>query len=121
MRAAYHHWPEQHANQFSSAEELRKWVQMKAGHREISARIPLTGVRKEIAEMLAAASIRAVGEYAVPLVHGSELIIWKPKSIAFATLGHKAFCDLNNEIDDVLKAEIGLTGDQLLQHSEAAA
>jgi hypothetical protein len=121
MRAAYMHWPESHEHQFASEDELRKWVQMKAGHREVAARIPLTGIRKEQAVILAEASIRAAGAYAVPVIHGTELVIWKPRSIAFHNLGHKAFCELNNAVDEVLQVEIGMSGDQLLQETEAAA
>lgn len=121
IKAALHHWPENHERQFASEEELRKFLTMKAGHREVTARIPLTGIRKEQAVILAEASIRAAGAYAVAAVHGSELVIWKPKSIAFNNLGHKAFCELNQAVDEILQAEIGLSGDQLLAEHEAAA
>lgn len=121
VKAAFTHWPESNERQFASEEELRKFLQMKAGHREITARIPLTGIRKEQAIILAEASIRAAGAYAVPAVHGAELIIWKPKSIAFDRLSHLAFCELNNAVDEILKAEIGLSGDELLKETEAAA
>ena len=121
IKAAFHHWPETHERQFASEEELRKFLQMKAGHREIAARIPLTGIRKEQAVILAEASTRAAGSYAIPVIHGTELVIWKPKSIAFHNLGHRAFCELNQSVDEILQAEIGLSGDQLLQETEAAA
>lgn len=120
-RAAFAHWPESNSRQFSDAEECRKYLQMLAGHREVAARIPLTGIRKEQAVILAEAAIRAAGAFAVPEVHGSELVIWKPKSINFASLGHLKFCDLNRAVDDVLVAQIGMTGDQLLAEHEAAA
>lgn len=121
IKAAFHHWPEIHERQFTSEDDLRKWLQMKAGHREIAARIPLTGVRREQAVILAEASIKAAGSYAVPVAIGSELVIFKPKSIAFNNLGHKAFCELNQAVDEILQAEIGLSGDQLLAEHEAAA
>jgi hypothetical protein len=57
----------------------------------------------------------------VPVIHGTELVIWKPKSIAFNNLGHRAFCELNQAVDEILQAEIGLSGDQLLAETEAAA
>lgn len=121
IKAAFLHWPETHERQFASEEELRKFLQMKVGHREVAARIPLTGIRKEQAVMLAEASIRAAGSYAVPVIHGAELVIWKPKSIAFNNLGHRAFCELNSAIDELLNSEIGLSGDQLLEETAAAA
>lgn len=121
IKAAFTHWPESHEHQFACEDELRKWLQMKAGHRDVAARIPLTGIRKEQAVILAEASIRAAGAYAVPVIHGTELVIWKPRSIAFHNLGHKAFCELGNAVDEILQAEIGLSGDQLLAETEAAA
>lgn len=121
LHAAYHHWPETHEHQFSDETELRKWLQMKAGHREIGARIPLTGIRKEHALILAEAAIKAAGSYAVPKIHKSELVVWKPKSIAFERLSHLEFCSLNNGIDAILQDEIGMSGDELLKHHEAAA
>jgi len=81
----------------------------------------LTGIRKEQAVILAEASIRAAGAYAVPVIHGTELVIWKPRSIAFHNLGHKAFCALNSAVDEILQVEIGLSGDQLLAETAAAA
>ena len=121
IKAAFAHWPEASSRQFSSEEELRKFLQMKAGHREIAARIPLTGIRKEQAIILAEAAIRAAGSYAVAAVHGGDLIIWKPKSISFHNLSHLKFCELNTAIDDVLKEELGMSGDELLAEYKAAA
>lgn len=121
MKAAFHHWPENHERQFADETELRKFITMKAGHREIGARIPLTGIRKEVAVTLVEAGIRASGTYATTAIHGSDLIVWKPKSINFKTLGHLPFCALNTAVDEILKAEIGLSGDELLREHEAAA
>lgn len=118
IKAAFTHWPELHEKQFASEDECRKWLQMRAGHREVAARIPLVGIRKEQAVMLAEAAIRAAGSYAVPVIHGSELVIWKPKSIAFDKLGHAAFCELNTTVDEILKTEIGLSGDELLNERQ---
>lgn len=121
IKAAFHHWPEAHERQFTSEEEFRKWLQMKAGHREIGATIPLTGISKERAMLLAEASIRAAGSYAVPTIHGDTLVIHKPKSISFSKLSHKAACVLFDEVAAVIRAETGLDPDQLLKETEAAA
>lgn len=121
MRAVFHHWPEAHATQFGDETECRKFLQMKAGHREIGASIPLVGVNRERALLLAEAAIRAAGSYAVPHLHGDTLVVFKPKSIAFAKLGHQAFCKLNDEIDAVIFNETGLEAEQLLKEHEAAA
>ena len=121
ISAAFHHWPEGHERQFSSSEELRKWLQMKAGHREIGASIPLTGINKDRAMLLAEASIRAAGSYAVPVIHGDVLVVWRPKSIAFDKLEHKAACALFDEVAAVIEAETGVPADRLLKEHEGAA
>lgn len=121
IRAAYHHWPETHATQFSDETECRKWLQMKAGHREIGARIPLVGMNKDRAVALVEAAIRAAGSYAVPLMHGGDLVVFVPRSIAFGKLSHLAACDLFNSVADVIKAETGIDADKLLREHERAA
>lgn len=121
VRAVFAHWPEWHETQFGDETECRKWLQMKAGYREIAARIPLVGVNRERVMLIVEAAIRAAGSYAVPVVHGDTLVIFKPKSIAFAKLGHQAFCQLNDEVAAVIKVETDLDPDQLLKEHEAAA
>lgn len=121
IRAAFHHWPESHERQFTSEEECRKWLQMKAGHREVGASIPLTGMSKERAMMLAEAAIRAADAYATIVIHGDTLVVWRPKSIAFNRLGHLAACRLFDEVSDVIIAETGLIPEQLLKEHERAA
>lgn len=121
LRAAFMHWPENHSRQFGDEEEARKWIQMRAGHREVAASIDLGGVSKEQALLIAEASIKAAGAYAVPVLHGETLVIFKPKSIKFSRLSHKDFCKLNDEVDAVIEAETGLKADVLLKETERAA
>jgi hypothetical protein len=121
IKAAFMHWPEVHERQFSSAEECRKYLQMKAGYREISATVPLLGIPKERAVFVAEVSIRAAGGYAMPVLHGDTLVIFKPKSIAFRKMAHKDFCKLSDEVEAVIFAEIGIPGDKLLKETERAA
>lgn len=120
INAAYLHWPESHERQFGSAEELRKWVQMRAGHHEVGAQIPISRMRPEHAVLLAEAAIRAAGAYAVAAIHGDNLVIWKPKSIAFGKLSHTDFCALNNAVGEIIEAETGLTAGELLEARGAA-
>lgn len=121
IRAVFHHWPETHETQFGDETECRKWLTMKAGHREIGAQIPLVGINRERAMLLAEAAIRAAGSYAVPVLHGDTLVVFKPKSIAFGKLSHAAFCALNNAVDEVIRAQTGLDPEQLLkEHGRAA-
>lgn len=121
IRVAFDHWPETCSRQFSNEEELRAWVQMKAGYREISARIPLVGMNRDRALMLVEASIRAAGSYATPVLHNDELVIFKPKSIKFAKLAHHDFCKLNDAVEAVIEQEIGIPVETLLKGNEASA
>ena len=94
---------------------------MKAGYREVAARIPLAGIHRERALVLVEASIRASGSYAMPVVHKGDLVIFKPKSISFAKLAHTEFCKLNDAVEAVLEQEIGIPVETLLKGHEAAA
>ncbi len=118
IRLAFSHWPETSARQFSSEDELRAYVQMKAGYREIAAKIPLSGVNRDRALMLVEASIRAAGSYAMPVLHNDELVIFKPRSISFAKLGHSDFCRLNDSVETVIEQEIGVPVETLLREGE---
>jgi hypothetical protein len=120
-KAAFEHWPESHPSQFADWIEARKWLQMKAGYREIASRIPLAGIPPEKARFIAEISMRAAGSYAVPVVHGGDLVIFKPLSIAYDALKHIDFCRLNDLVDEVIFAETGLKAEQLLDERERAA
>ncbi len=121
IKAAFHHWPEAHERQFSDLEECRAWLQMKAGAREIGAQIPLTGMSKERAMLLAEAAIRGAGSYAMPIIHGDTLVVFRPKSIAFHKMPHAQFCALTDAVAEVIEAETGLQADDLLRETERAA
>lgn len=121
VRAYFHHWPENHETQFASEEECRKWLQMKAGHRVIAARIPLAGINKDKAAMIAEAAIRAAGSFAVPVVHGTDLVVFVPKSIAFGKLGHQSACALFDDVAAVAEAETGLNAETVMKEMENAA
>jgi hypothetical protein len=121
IAAAMEHWPEHHEHQFTSIEALRKYLEMKAGWREIGAQIPLSGISKERAMMLAEAAIRGAGSYAMPVLHRDTLVIFKPKSISFARMPHLEFNALNNAVEDVIRNIIGVEPEQLLKEKERAA
>jgi len=120
VREAFVHWPESHEHQFANAEECRAYLQMKAGWREIGAQIPLSGISKERAMMLAEAAIRGAGSYAMPVLHGDTLVIFKPKSISFARMPHLEFCALNDAVENVIRDIIGVEPEQLLKERERA-
>lgn len=121
IRAAFSHWPDTSARQFASEEELRAYVQMKAGYREVASRMPLVGLNRDRALMLVEAALRAAGTYAMPVLHKDEMVIFKPRSISFAKLGHSEFCKLNDAVEAVIEQEIGVPVETLLkEHGRAA-
>lgn len=120
LRAAFDAWPETHEHQFSNVEEFRAWLQMKSGYREIGAKIPLAGMSKERACLLAEAAIRATGSYAVPVIHGNTLVVFRPKSIAFQKLSHYDACKLFEQVEAFVEDAIGVSCDELLKNAEAA-
>jgi hypothetical protein len=119
IKQAWVHWPESNMNQFASSEELRAWLQMKAGAREIGAQIPMTGMSKERAMLLAEAAIRGAGSYAWPVIHGDTLVIFRPKSVSFAKMAHADFCKLSDDVAAVIEAETGIKVDDLLREQAA--
>ena len=119
IKAAYHHWPEKHDRQFASAEELRAWLQLKAGAREIGAQIPLSGLQRERAMLLVEAAIRGCGSMAFPVLHGDTLVVFRPKSVSFAKMPHTEFCALSDAVASVINTETGLDPDQLLREKAA--
>lgn len=121
IAAAFHHWPNARDRQFTSSEELRKWAQMKAGYREIGAQIPLSGIGREKALMLVEAAIRASGSYAVPVLHGDTLVVFRPKSIAFGKLAHIDACKLFDDVAAIIEQEVGVSADRLLKETAGAA
>lgn len=121
IRAAFHHWPETSEVQFSSEDECRKHLQMRAGWRDVGARIPLVGVKPEVAKMLATAAISGAKAHAWPVVHNGELIVWIPRSISFHCMGPQEFGQLSDAVGVVIKDMTGIDAETLMRESEAAA
>lgn len=118
MHAVLHHWPETHERQFADIHELRAWLQMKAGWRDVAAQIPIVGMPRDKTIMIVEAAIRAAGSNALPVLHGSTMVIFKPRSISFATMGPQEFGHLNDEVERVIRQETGLEPDQLMKETE---
>lgn len=125
IRAFHTHWPEYVDQQFGSAEDLRKWAQMKCGHYSVAARIPLSG-EQSIAQLgsrmglIIQAAFAGAGQYAWPKIVGDELLIYVPKSIAFGRLSHSEATTLFNVVVALLEATSGLTHDDVMAAAEAA-
>jgi hypothetical protein len=114
VRAAFMHWPEDHQTQFADETECRKWLTMKAGWRDLVLRMPMRGVKVEVAVAIADQAMRAAGSYAIAVAHKNELCIWKPKEISYAAMSHLEFCTLNTAVQDTIEAETNLKCDILL-------
>lgn len=121
IRAVFHHWPETADVQFSSEDECRKHLQMRAGWRDVGARIPLVGVKPDAARMLASAAIAGARAHAWPVVHKGELIVWIPRSIAFHKMGPQEFGQLSDAVATVVTDMAGLDVESLMKETERAA
>ncbi len=121
MVAWFSHWPESAHHQFASVTEMRKYLQMAAGWREVGASIPISGMRKEQAMLLAEAAIRAAGSYALPAINGDVLVIFRPKSVALHKMPSRDFCKLFDDVREVFRRETGLDPDQVAAEAERAA
>lgn len=60
------------------------------------------------------------GGYAFVQVSGNGLDVVIPKSIDYRRLSHKDACRLFQEVEDVIKVEIGIEAESLLKQMEAA-
>lgn len=118
-RAAYHHWPETHIEQFSSAKECRKYLTMKAGWRDIASKTLLTGIREDKAILLATAVLSGLPKHvgARPVLHNGQLIVWVPRSISYATMPHLEFCALSDAVAEVIEAETGMRVEEMMREA----
>lgn len=119
IRNVFSNWPETHDVQFADQTECRKWLQMKAGYREIALRMPVAGVKPELAAMIATAAMRSAGAHAVAVAHKGELCVWRPTSIAFAKMGPAEFGKLCDDVSAAIEAETGIKVDDLLRERVA--
>lgn len=92
---------------------------MKAGYRDIAAQIPLIGMPRDKALMIVEAAIRAAGSNAVPILHKDKLVIFKPRSISYASLPHLQACSLFDSVQTVLEQESGIKAETLLTEKAA--
>lgn len=127
LRAMFRHWPETAEFQPDSEEALRKWVLVKAGHRETTD-IPVAwaedqpGLTKLTALSIESA-VKAAGAYAFVRPHpeGGIVRVFKAKSIAFNKLGQEEFNALNDAVEVEYEKETGLDPETVLREDEKAA
>jgi hypothetical protein len=114
VRAAFHHWPEVHDQQFADETECRKFLIMKAGWRDLRLSLPLSGIRAPAAIALVTAALRSAGSHAAVRVDKGTLYVWTPKSINFAAMPHLEFCALSDAVSQTIELETGLSSEELL-------
>jgi hypothetical protein len=115
-------WPETHPRQFDGDEvALRKYLIIRAGSRwrEVKARVSLGDLHcdREVAMLIAEATIRAGGSYCIPVVHNNELVVLKAKSVKIHgedRMPHSEFNALSQAVEEVIRAETGLDPDVVL-------
>lgn len=127
VKAAFENWPEHAEFRPESAEHLRKYLICRAGPqwRNVT-EIPVPfaedqpGLTRLAAHMMQQAA-EAAGGYAFPRVdmNGGRVALYTAKSIRFGEMSHLEFCALSDAVDEVLRAEIGVSADELLK-AEAA-
>lgn len=127
LRAMFHHWPESSEFRPESEEHLRKWVLVKAKHREATD-IPVDWTEDQpglarLTSLAIEAAIKAAGAFAFVRAHpeGGLVRVFCAKSIAFGNLGQADFNRLNDEVEAVYQAETGLDPDVVLKQTENAA
>jgi hypothetical protein len=81
----------------------------------------LDGEATEFARLVPVIVATMLGKHAWCRAHGQELHVCVPQSIAFDKLDHRSFCQIKNDVEEVIRVETGLDPDQLLRETESAA
>jgi hypothetical protein len=123
IRFAFEQWPDTHDFIPDNAEHLRAWLICKAGarYRDVETfEIPQTDDPTLMARMMGFAESMLNKDKGKKFARwrGLTLTIFRPKSIKFHLLQHLAFVELNSRVDEIIKAEIGVTGDELLEQAK---
>lgn len=129
VRELFRNWPERHAVTGEamdfipeSEEQLRKYLTVKAGYRTVTViSVPRArnsmrsrAIAMETAGFAAAAVMRAAGDFPFVEVVGTSIEIMVADSIAFKSMGHRAFTELNGRIDAEILALTGLPAEAFL-------
>jgi len=128
---AYENWPETHEFQPTSAEQLRAWLQCRAGHHECTP-IFVENIqlfpedKRDVAFKLVSLAVEAAvkaalaeGSYAFTRVHGDAIAVFRPRSISWSAMDQKEFGPLRDAIQEEIESALGVTCEQLLR-AEAA-
>lgn len=116
INAAYENWPDTHAFQPDSAEHLRAWLVIEAGHgkREYFRVKPTAGPNG--ISLLCAMVIKAGAKHKFPFyaADADKIVLRYADTLSWARVNQRAFAPLAAKIADIICVETGLTEQQLL-------
>jgi len=118
IAATFHHWPHSHSFKPKDSEHLRAWLLVRAGHCFIH-EFEVGDKADEFAKLIPIIGFMMFRCHSWTKVIGYNVAVCVPRSIAFERLGHNAFCALNDDVDQIIRAETGLEPDQLLRERAA--
>lgn len=121
VRAWFNYWPDKERWHFHDITNFRKRLQMAAGHRRLSTKIPV--VNPETGEILDAeflsvmlrAAFAAAGAHAQAEADGEYIMIYVPKSVALHRMKSVDFCAMYDRCREIFEQETGLKADQVFQ------
>lgn len=133
IRAAANHWPEWHTFQpegatiEEKANHLRKFLLVKAGHRERQ-ELPLEfagdqpGLTRLIGVAIKAAMDRGGGYVEVATApDGGAVAIYSAKSVDYRTLSQTEFGPVRSAVEELIELAVGVSVDDLLKAQDQAA
>ena len=118
IAAAWATWPEQHRFQPSSAEHLRSWLLIQAGHCEVIAVEP-EGDDVVASVRTAARVAKALDAHGVLRIRGEQIEVVRPKSMRFDKMSQREFGPIRDAIENIICTELGVTIEALAK-AEAA-
>ncbi len=125
INAAFVHWPEGAEFVPSESEHLRSWLLCKAGYCERTpVEYPAGDVSPHYTKLMAIAcesALRASNGRGFIRVHGDQIVVFTPKSIAWDKLDQKQFNDIRDKVTDVIEDVLGVRAELLLTEHESAA
>jgi len=123
VAAAFQHWPDHFEFLPRDCEHLRKWLTAKAGYVH-QVHVPVIGSIGEtvdLVEVVAEASTREDDHVFVRQTGPDRITVYRPKSIAFHSMGPQEFGLLNDKVSEIIEKVIGVDGDTLLQRQKEVA
>jgi hypothetical protein len=121
VRAWFNYWPDKDRWHFHDLTNFRKRLQMAAGHRKLSSRIPVmnpeTGevLDAEFLTIMLRAAFGAAGAHAQAEPNGDYIDIYVPKSVALHRMSSVKFSLMYDRCREIFEQETGLKADQVFK------